>query len=245
MSQITSHTKAVSDLTASEKATMFGLLSLEFHGTSREDFVHDLKEKEAVALLRKDSERGEIVGFSTLMTLDLPLSKRKVKAIFSGDTTVLPEFRKSIGMGLEIGRYFLNALAKFKDHEIYYLLISKGWRTYKILPFFFREFAPRFDRITSGEDKMIMDAFGFLKYPENYDPETGLIMFTKETQRLVPQSIDAIPPSEPDPHIQFFLRKNPTYLSGTELVCTGRVANENFALPFKRVLKHLAPEGHP
>ena len=237
MPKIVSQTKQIAELTPSERATMFGLLSLEFLGTRREDFIHDLEEKDAVALLRKESRDGEIVGFSTLMLLELPINGRKVRAVFSGDTTVLPEFRSSGGIGVEVGRYFMKALERFPEHEIYYVLISKGWRTYKVLPFFFKNFAPKHDAPTSIHDKAVMDAFGRVKYPEDYDPDQGLIMFSKETQRLIPGSIDAVPPQDPDLHTQFFLKKNPTYLSGTELVCVGSVQVANFAPPLVRLLR--------
>lgn len=237
MPKIFNHSKRVSDLTPTERATMFGLLSIEFLGMRREDFIRDLEEKDVVVLLRRESCDGEIVGFSTLMLLDLPIANRKVKAVFSGDTTVLPEFRTSGGIGIEIGRYFMKALKAFSEHEIYYVLISKGWRTYKVLPFFFKTYAPKHDMPTSIHDKAVMDAFGSVKYPGDYDPDQGLIMFSKETQRLIPGSIDAVPPHDPDVHTMFYLQKNPTYLSGTELVCVGRVQVENFAAPLTRLLK--------
>jgi hypothetical protein len=239
MSKIFSQTKRVVDLTPSERATMFGLLSLEFLGVSRHDFIRDLEEKEVVMLIRKESCDGEIVGFGTLMTLDLPIIGRKVKAVFSGDTTILPEFRSSTGFGIEIGRYFMKVLEKFPEHEIYYILISKGWRTYKILPFFFRHFAPKCGAEIKDTDKAVMDAFGCVKYPRDYDPDKGLIMFSKETQRLIPGNIDAVPPSGPDEHTRFFLEKNRTYLSGTELVCVAPVGESNFAPAMIRLLRSV------
>ena len=242
MAKIFSHTKRIADLTHSERATMLGLLSIEFLGVHREDFIRDLEEKDVVMLLRKESHDGEIVGFSTLMTIDLPVDGRKVKAVFSGDTTVLAVYRSSTGFGVEIGRYFMNALEAFPEHEIYYILISKGWRTYKILPFFFKHFAPKCDLEVSVLDKAVMDTFGRVKYLRDYDPDQGLIMFLKETQRLIPGSIDAVPPSGPDVHTKFFLKKNPTYLSGTELVCVAPVNEANFAPAMIRLLKTLKKE---
>lgn len=237
MLKIFSETKKVVDLTPSERAAMLGLLSIEFLGVRREDFTRDLMEKDVVMLLRKNNCDGEIVGFSTLMVLDLPVDGRKVKGVFSGDTTVLDEYRSSTGLGVQIGRYFLNTLESYPEHEIFYILISKGWRTYKILPFFFRKFTPKHDLQTSSEDKSVTDAFGKIKYPEEYDPDSGLIMFSKETQRLVPGSVDAVPPSDPDEHTRFFLERNKAYLSGTELVCVARIHESNFAPALVRLLK--------
>jgi len=152
---------------------------------------------------------------------------------------VLEEYRSSTGFGIEIGRYFTKALGMFPGHEIYYILISKGWQTYKILPFFFKHFAPKHDASTSVPDKAVMDTFGRKKYPRDYEPAKGLIMFSKETQRLIPGSIDAVPPSEPDEHIRFFLEKNRTYLSGTELVCVAPVSQGNFAPAMIRLLRSV------
>lgn len=236
---IVSQTKRIVDLSNSEKATMLGLLSLEFLGVRSEVFSRDLEEKDAVALLRKGTYEGEIVGFSTFMLLDLDVQGRKIKAVFSGDTTVLPEYRVSGGIGVELGRYFLTALERFPEQEVYYVLISKGWRTYRVLPFFFRAFAPKYDTPTSLQEKAVMDSFGKKKYPKNYDPKTGLIMFSHETQRLLPESIDGVPPENPDVHTAYFLEKNRTYLSGTELVCVGRVHAKNFAAPLTRLLRNV------
>lgn len=243
MSQLMSETKAVSELTASEIATMFGLLSLEFLGVSFHDFRRDLEEKEQVMLLRKRGVHEEIVGFSTIMTLDLPIPDRKVKAVFSGDTTVLPQYRSSTGFGVEIGRYFLRTVTRYPHCEVYYVLITKGWRTYKILPFFFFEFSPAHDRNTPERDEAVIRAFGAMKYPKEYHPESGLIIFTKETQRLVPGSIDAIPRESPDKHVRYFLERNPTYLSGTELVCVAPVRESNFTPAFRRILRPPTTQG--
>lgn len=237
MNKLFSETKPVSALSATELATMFGLLSIEFLGVSRHDFLQDLEEKEAVMLLRIQDSHGEIVGFSTIMLLELPIASRKVTAVFSGDTTVLPQYRHSTGFGVEIGRYFLSTIESFPGHEVYYVLISKGWRTYKILPFFFKEFSPAYDSVPKHEDKEVIDAFGMMKYPKEYNQSKGLIIFSKETQRLIPGSIDALPRENPDQHIRYFMERNPTYLSGTELVCVAPVRESNFTPAFRRILR--------
>jgi hypothetical protein len=242
MSKIISQTLPVSRLTPSERATMFGLLSFEFLGVSRQDFTRDLEEKESVMLLRLGSPDGEIVGFSTLVTLDLPTAGRPTKAVFSGDTSILPAHRSSLGFGLEIARYFLRAIESNPNVDLYYVLMSKGWRTFRVLPFFFREFSPAPDVSVSREHQAVRDAFGAAKYPREYDPERGIILFARETQRLVPGSVDAVPPPDPDAHTRFFLRANPTYLSGTELVCVAPVTRANFAPAMLRLVGRVERE---
>lgn len=234
MTHIVSQTKKVAACSEDEKEIFYRLLCHEFMGVSWDDFERDFREKDAVMILRKEHEEGEIVGWSTLMVLTLEAAGREVKGVFSGDTAVLPEYRNSMGLGVELSRYFMQAYWQFPHHPVYYILISKGWRTYKIMPFFFKEFAPRYDRPTAVADKAVMDAFGQNKYPQHYYSATGVVTFSPQRVRL--ESIDAIPPKV-DAHTQFFLRSNPGYLQGHELVCVARIAPENFTEGLKRVLR--------
>jgi len=50
-----------------------------------------------------------------------------------------------------------------------------------------------------------------------------------------PGSVDAMP-AKMDAHTQFFLRSNPGYLEGHELVCVARIAPDNFTNGLLRVL---------
>lgn len=235
MTQIMSQTKKVALCSECEKETCYHLLCQGFLGICWGDFIRDFQEKESVILLRKDHNVGEIVGFSTLTMLNLTLPMEEVKGIFSGDTMVLPEYRSSTGLGVELGRYFMDSYEQFPHHKVYYILMSKGWRTYKILPFFFKEFAPHYEKSTSACEKAVMDAFGRAKYRDHYQPETGLITFGKHAARLRPESIDAIP-VKMEVHTQFFLRSNPGYLCGDELVCVARVAPMNMTSIIQRLV---------
>lgn len=214
MTHIVSQTKKVAACSEYEKETFYQLLCHEFIGVSRHDFMRDFREKDAVMILRKEHSEGEIVGWSTLMVLTLAVPGREVRGIFSGDTAVLPEYRNSTGLGVELSRYFMQVYEQFPRHNVYYILISKGWRTYKILPFFFKEFAPRYDRPTSADDKAVMNAFGQKKYPQHYQSTTGVVTFSP--QRVRPESIDAVP-AKVDAHTRFFLSRNPGYLEGHEM----------------------------
>lgn len=234
MTHIVSQTKKVAACSEYEKETFYQLLCHEFIGASWHDFTRDFREKDAVMILRKEHSAGEIVGWSTLMVLTLAVPGQEVKGIFSGDTAVLPEYRNSTGLGVELSRYFMQVYEQFPRHDVNYILISKGWRTYKILPFFFKEFAPRYDRPTSANDKAVMDAFGQKKYPQHYQPASGVVTFSP--QRVRPESIDAIP-AKMDAHTRFFLSSNPGYLEGHELVCIARIAPDNFTNGLKRVLR--------
>ncbi len=228
MTAIASLTVGIDDITERDKDACYLLLTEQFLGIRRAEFERDFAEKEAVLMLRAGGASGPIVGFSTIMTLPLPLAGRRARAIFSGDTVVDPRYRFSSGALRELGAYFLRTLRRFPDDEIHYVLISKGWRTYKLMLSLFRSFAP------PGE-RAVIDAFGALKYPRAYNAAAGVIRGGADAPRVRPESIDAMPPKI-DAHTAFFLRANPGYLAGDELVCAGRVAPENFAAPLRRML---------
>src|SRR5258708_6994538 len=234
MTHIVSTTKKVAACSEYEKETFYQLLCQGFLGVSWNDFMRDLQEKDAVMILRKEQQKGEIVGWSSLMVLTLSLPGSEVKGIFSGDTVVLPEYRSSTGLGVELSRYFMNIQEQFPQNKVYYILISKGWRSYKIVAFFFKEFAPCYDKPTTAYDKAVMDAFGEKKYPHHYNPATGVVTFSP--QRARPESLDAIP-SSIDAHTHVSLRWNPGYLDGHELVCVARVSPDNFTKRVKRLVK--------
>ena len=235
MTQIINQTKKIASCSEGEIETCYQLLCRGFLDINRDDFIRDFQEKDAVILLRKDRSEGEIVGFSTLMVLTLTLLGEEIKGVFSGDTFVLPEYRGSTGLGVGLGQYFVETYEQFPRHKVYYILMSKGWRTYKILPFFFKEFAPHYEISTSTSEKALIDAFGKTKYPHYYQPETGLIQFGQSAARLRPESVDAVP-MKMDEHIRFFLQRNPGYLQGDELVCVARVVPENATNIFQRLV---------
>ena len=232
MTTIVSFTKRIGDVAASEKDACFHLLASQFLGIRRDDFERDFAEKEAVLFL---SAGGEIVGFSTIMTLPLAAS---AVAVFSGDTAIDPRYRFSSGPLRELGLFFTAALERFPADEVWYVLIAKGWRTYKLLPSLFRRFSPT-SEATPARERNIIHAFGAAKYPSVF--EGGIIRAAAGAPRVRPDGVDS-QPAKHDDGTEFFLRANPRYLAGDELVCVGRVTPENFAAPLRRVLARLSSE---
>jgi hypothetical protein len=154
--------------------------------------------------------------------------------VFSGDTAVLPEYRTSFALGQELARHFHHAHDRNPGRPVSYVLISKGWRTYKIMPFFFREFFPRHDAETPPFERALIDAFGQSRYPDRYDE--GVIRFAGEpAPRVRPDGVDA-DPAKSDPHTEFFLRVNSRYLEGDELVCVARIHPTNYTGQLRRLL---------
>jgi Acetyltransferase (GNAT) domain len=233
VTEIVGETRGVTDLTHDELRACFELLRRLFLDVTWEDFLRDLEEKDEVMFLL-DADTRTIGGFSTLTELEIDVFGERVPVVFSGDTAVLPEYRTSLALGQELARHFHDAHEENPGRPISYVLVSKGWRTYRLMPFFFREFFPRHDVETPRFERALIDAFGESRYPDRYDK--GVLRSAGEpAPRIRPDSVDAVP-ARSDPHTEYFLRVNSRYLEGDELVCAARIHPTNYTVRMRRLL---------
>ena len=227
-------TRPVADCSEEDRRACFGILSRLFLGVDWDEFVRDFEAKDAVMLLR-DAETGAIGGFSTLVRLELEVEGAEMPIVFSGDTAVLPEFRTSLGLGHELSRYLAETPALYPERTPYYVLISKGWRTYRLLRFFFRTFFPCAAATEPPAEQRVRNAFG-ARCPGQYDAAAGVLRNGPGAPRLRPDGVDAAPPAG-DEDGMFFAAANPGYLRGDELVCVARVAPDNFTAGLQRLAR--------
>jgi hypothetical protein len=235
MNAVVSQTVPAASICERERARMYRLMEADYLGMERSTFDADFQEKDDVMLLR-ESGSGEIVGFSTLVVLTLTARDAPVRAVFSGDTIVAGEFRHTLGLGVELGRYLKRVVEANPSDIVVWLLTSKGCRTYGILPLLFHEFSPRWDAPTPPLHALIMDAFGARKYPAEYDPAEHLIRHRGAAQRLRPGVADADGRRLHDPHARFFVQANPGHMEGDDLVCVADAREENWTPRFRRML---------
>jgi hypothetical protein len=66
-------------------------------------------------------------------------------------------------------------LADREGPDCYWLLFSKGYKTYRFLATYLHHFYPRHDTPTPVFEKKLIDWFGTYKYPEHYRKESGLL----------------------------------------------------------------------
>lgn len=191
--------------------------------TDRETFDKDLNEKQWV-LLMKDHDRT-IQGFTTMMLYDLVFQGKPVRAVFSGNTIIEKDFWGSGVLSKTWSHFMAYLKLSEPDVPLYWYLISSGYRTYMFLPLFYKEFYPRYDKKTPPFETQLIDTLGLIKFPDEYS--NGLV------RPLVPreclhESI-AQPPERKlkNPHVAFFLEKNPGYLAGDELVCLTEFSFDN------------------
>ena len=103
----------------------------------------------------------------------------------------------------------------------------KGYKTYKFLPTFFKEFYPNYKAETPEKFKNIMDLFGEIKYPNEYNKENGVIEYKGIKDSLKKGVADITEKELKDKNVQFFLESNPNYEKGNDLVCITSLKIEN------------------
>lgn len=215
----------------------YNLLRKHFDGVSYKSFLSDLGEKEYIAYLSVSSDAdGDTIGvggFSTMMTKEVIMDGITQRIVFSGDTIVDHEHRRSFGLGKCLGTYFLLKL-KESTEKLWYVLLSKGCGTYKAMGFMFNDFTPS---PGSHNEAEVSVATQFLagKYPSREILDQTVLKAQGDAQRLRETSSDL--DTDNDVLGQFFLDANPGYASGDELICIARVHPDNFTKQFKRVLK--------
>lgn len=106
-------------------------------------------------------------------------------------------------------------------------MCSSDLRTYKLLPLYFQDYHPRPDAPLPPQTAAIMTALAERKYPGCYDARHGLLRFDRRKDRLRPKLAAIETHRLKDPHVRFFLDRNPGYAQGDELVCLARISREN------------------
>lgn len=213
-------------LDAAQVLELFSLYAANYDAADPARFAKDLRGKDHVVLLL-DSVSGELRGFSTqkVFAAEGPDGGR-VRVLFSGDTIIDPEYWGEQELVRGWCRYAGRRLAEEPGTPLYWLLISKGYRTYLYMPLFFEEHWPRHDRPTPPHEAALLSSLARREFGDSFDAEAGVLRFPQSLGHLKP-ALAAIPAARlEDPRVRFFLRKNARYAEGEELVCLARVGSE-------------------
>lgn len=223
-------------LTLEQEDEMFILLARHFDGVTRDQFAQDLREKTCVLLL---SRAGRLVGFSTLLAYTTQFENQTLNVIYSGDTIVTPEAWSS----MMLPRAWVTAVEELRAAlpplPCFWLLLTSGFRTYRFLPVFWREFFPRFDRHTPADQQHLLNHIARDQFGSQFDEHAGLVRF-RHPQKLR-AGLNQVPETRTtNPHVVFFLARNPKHAEGDELVCLTELCPENLTAAGQRMATAVA-----
>ena len=161
-------------LTPDDQAIMFELMREYYQAITAREFLADLSRKDSVVLL-KDAA-GAIRGFSTVAAFRVNLDGQPFCAVFSGDTVIDRRYWGERALGKAFLRRLFAEKIKSPFEPLYWLLISKGYKTYLMMANNFAEHYPRFEKPTPSRAKSILDSCYSTLYPETYDSSRGVIV---------------------------------------------------------------------
>ncbi len=214
----------VAGLSEARLIEMLQLMQAYYSNVFPDQFRRDLAEKDMVITLL---ENGRLCGFSTWMLFPHEFDGRRVNVIFSGDTIIESRHWRSLALPVTWGRLMLAALAEHPGEGLYWLLISKGYKTYRFLPVFFREFYPSYRKETPAFERGLLGSIARRKFGDGYNAGTGVLPAGPDSQRLRPGVADLTEARRRDEHIAFFERANPGHARGDELVCLACCHRDN------------------
>ena len=218
------------EISVADRDQMFALLESFFTGVDRAVFERDLAEKDWVVLLR--DPHGRIDGFSTLMRMDVD----DVTVFFSGDTVVARHRWGTYDLPRFWAKHVFSVAATLAPRESYWFLISSGYRTYRYLPVFFREFYPSYDRPTPDGVRSLIDRIARAKFDGSYDAAAGVVRLATPAPLRAGIS-DPEERLDRDPHVRFFVEANPNHAAGDELACLVRVSPDNVTPAGRRMIR--------
>jgi hypothetical protein len=220
------------EVSAEDRNEMFGLLARHFDGVTRSQFDCDLAEKNWVILLKCGRR---LVGFSTLLAYESSFHDEPVSVVYSGDTIVAPEAWGSNALARAWIACVRDLRASYPRGKYYWLLLTSGFRTYRFLPVFWKEFYPRYNHPTPAAERSLLQSLARERFGSQFDPATGIVRFHRP-QRLR-HGLDTVPAGRmTDPHIAFFLARNCGHADGDELICLTELTDENLTAAGRRMV---------
>lgn len=204
----------------------FSIYEKYFENVTRPTFKEHILKKDNVIILTDMDDK--VQGFSTIKLLNETIEGKKVIGIFSGDTIIEKEYWGQQEL-VRTMAFFAGTVSSTltKDETLFWLLISKGYKTYRYLPVFFHHFYPCFSASFPSFEQKGWEAFYKKLYPQEFNSTSGLIHFKDKIGNLKPGVGEITPERLSDPHVAFFAKKNPDHMKGVELACIAEFNSNN------------------
>lgn len=225
------------DLSPADRRAMYALLDRHFIGVTRERFDTDLEEKNWVLLLHEAS--GALLGFSTMRVYETTFDGRPISIVRSGDTIVDPSAWGSTALPREWIKAVNQLRERYPNGPWYWLLLTSGFRTYRLLSTFWRTFWPCHALPTPTEAQRCLDAIAGEAFADQYEADRGIVRFA--SPQILRPPLAGIPAGRRvDPHVSFFVHRNPGHARGDELVCLCELTDSNLTRAGNRMIHGAA-----
>lgn len=221
---------------------MYGIYCQYYENTAWDIFLRDLSNKTGAMILICPKEQ-RIVGFSTVMTRDMTVQGKVSRGVFSGDTIIEKAYWGSRALQLAFYKFLLTEKARHPRKTIYWLLISKGFKTYLLLANNFVTYYPHPENKHSYLADVV-DDYCQQMFADYYDAQNGILDFGQDYQCLkgdVANITESM--RRTNTKIAYFEQCNPEWRRGTELPCVGVFDFKNLSQYVLRYLSKATSNG--
>jgi hypothetical protein len=217
--RLTAQVTAVSALTDPQRQVMWSLMSAYYADVDLAAFHQDLNRKDDVILL-SDAADGSLRGFSTLVTYTGEALGRSYRAVFSGDTIIDARYWGQRALQRAFVRYMATQKLRAPMVPLFWLLITKGYKTYLLMTRNFPQHWPAHGWPLPAWEARVRHDLSVKLFGDDWLPERGIIHHHRPLGRLregvAPIDADLL---TSDPDVRFFNAHNPSHALGDELVC--------------------------
>lgn len=219
--RLTASNIPVSRMTRALTDDAFALFQDAYTGADRARFERDLNDKQTIILLR-DRATGQLRGFSTVR-IERVQAPRRATVVFSGDTVIHRDYWGQKQLQVAFARLLLAQKLRAPHRPLYWFLISKGYRTYMLLANAFPRAVPRHDRPHDPVLRASLDALARERFGAQYDPATSIVRLAGQHEHVREGLAPILARHLANPHVCFFVARNPNHASGDELACLADV----------------------
>lgn len=215
--------RCVDDLEASLRQRLYAVYAAYYDASEAARFEADLAAKQWVILLWRDDV---LVGFSTVACARQVTPWGPVRVVFSGDTVIERDAWGDQALSRAFATLCGALWAQDAGTPLYWLLISKGHRTYRYLTLFARRYVPH----PLNDDaalRALADHLATARWNSHYDPARGVVSFPQSMGHLREAVADVAPHLVKKPDVALFLQRNPGWARGDELVCLTALHPDN------------------
>lgn len=225
----------VTTLDEKTRRNAFDLFRTAYESADWHRFQKDLADKQRIIVMR-DAQTRELKGFSTVHIGEVETDRGKGTVVFSGDTVIAKacwgqkELQKQFSL-LVLRLQLANPL-----RPLFWFLISKGYKTYLMMMSTCPHSIPRHDRQDDPRLRRLLDALASARFGNRYDAAHGLVRSNgHERVRAGLAPVDGS--LLENPHVRFFVERNPDHALGDELACLAQVRIQDSASTALRVAR--------
>jgi hypothetical protein len=208
--------------------------SSQYIEATRDAYEASIRQKSEIVLIR---ERDVLVGLGAVDLYSLSHEGTPSWIIFVGNTIFAEGYRGHNIVEKTGFLYFLWLRLRHPTHRIYLAYGTFSYKTFLMLSRNFVEYWPHPTQETPEREATLIDHLARRYYGDAWEPARQ-VMRASAVYNLKGWVAAIDESRKKDPHIQFFLQKNPNYQQGESVFCLVPLHASNWFSVFRSVVTH-------